>query len=157
MDGRTDPTGAREPSDLRALAEEVARRRDVDAIRRLTATYNDAWDDGRCDDWVAVFTPDARFSMTDTPDIVGVDALREFAHAQRAGGFVHTTTDHVVDVDGDTAVQTCRLILSNRSPSREPGSANWLTTGRYRDELRRTTDGWRFTHRSFAPDSWWAS
>lgn len=86
MDGRTDPTGAREPSDLRALAEEVARRRDVDAIRRLTATYNDAWDDGRCDDWVAVFTPDARFSMTDTPDIVGVDALREFAHAQRPGG-----------------------------------------------------------------------
>lgn len=36
MDGRTDPTGAPEPRDLRALAEEVARRRDVDSIRRLT-------------------------------------------------------------------------------------------------------------------------
>jgi hypothetical protein len=150
----TDGPGRTEP---RALADEVARLRDIDSIRRLTAAYNDAWDDGRGADWVAVFTPDGRFSMPDTPDVVGVDALREFADAQRDGGFVHTTTDHVVDVDGDTAVQTCRLILSNRSPSMEPGSAKWLTTGRYRDDLRRTPDGWRFTHRSFAPDSWWAS
>lgn len=128
---------------------------DKDAIRELTAAYNSAWDDGLTDDWVALFTPDGVFAIENSPDVVGAEALRQFSASQRDGGFVHSTTDHAIEVHGDTATQACRLILSRRSPTKARGSAQWVTTGRYTDELCRTPEGWRFARRTFVPDAGW--
>jgi len=108
VDGRTDPTGAPEPSDLRALAVDIARRRDVDSICRLTATYTTHGTTGGVDDRLAVFTPDARFSMTDTPAIVGADVLREFApRSGPAGSSTRRPTTSWTST-ATPPVQTCR-------------------------------------------------
>ena len=140
---------------LDQLLQQLSVLRDKDAIRELTVAYNSAWDEGHTDKWVGVFTSEGVFTMEDNPDVVGAEALREFSASLRDGGFVHTTTDHAIEVQGDTATQVCRLILSKRSPTKAPGSAVWITTGRYTDELRRTPEGWRFARRAFVPDAWW--
>lgn len=135
---------------------------DKNAIAEHTAFYNKCWDDGRLDDWVATFTPDGVFELGGAPDTVGLEALHAMITAMTSVGFVHMTLDHRIEVGGDQAVQHCTVLLGRRSAGREPGSSQWVTTGRYTDGLRRTPDGWRFTRRVFAPDAslrglpqWW--
>ncbi|MTD53176.1 nuclear transport factor 2 family protein [Amycolatopsis pithecellobii] len=142
-------------AELAALRAEVQLLRDKEAIVEHTVAYNHAWDDGRGEDWVATFTADGEFAMPEQPEVVGESALREMTRDQLSRGFVHITTDHHITVDGDTAQQTCTLILSKRSPGKEAGSSVWVTAGRYSDTLRRTPEGWRFARRWFVPDAWW--
>lgn len=131
-------------------------------IMELTAGYNEAWDDGDVDAWVATFVPDGEFVMKGVPQTRGAAGLRGMIEAMLPVGFVHLTVDHRIDVEGDTARQRARVILGRRSPDRKPGSSQWVTTGSYDDALARTPDGWRFVSRTFAPDSslsglpsWW--
>lgn len=131
-------------------------------IMELTARYNEAWDEGRVEDWVATFTPDGEFVMKGVPQTKGQQALRGMITAMLPVGFVHLTVDHQVTVDGEWAQQRARVILGRRSERREPGSSQWVTSGSYLDELCRTADGWRFVSRTFTPDSslrdlpaWW--
>ncbi len=148
-----------------SVEELLARLRvqeDKNAIAEHTAFYNECWDDGRLDDWVATFTPDGVFELGGAPDTAGPAALHAMITAMAEVGFVHMTLNHRIEVDGDTAVQRCTVLLGRRSAKREPGSSKWVTTGRYTDHLRRTPEGWRFTRRVFAPDAslrglpqWW--
>lgn len=131
-------------------------------IMELTARYNDAWDNGSVQDWVATFTPDGEFLMKGVPTTRGESALRAMMTAMIPAGLVHLTVDHRIRVEGDTAQQRARVIIGRRSPHRRPGSSQWLTAGSYLDELRRTGSGWRFASRAFAPDAslsglpaWW--
>lgn len=151
---------------LGAAGADLAARLDVlesrFAITDLTARYNDAWDEGRVDDWVGTFVPEGEFVMKGVPETRGSDALRAMIGAMLPAGLVHLTVDHRVEVHGDVATQRARVILARRTPDRRPGSSQWVTGGAYEDELRRTPDGWRFVRRTFAPDAslvglpaWW--
>ncbi len=123
------------------------------AIRELTAGYNQAFDEGRIEAWLDCFTDDAVFEITGAPPTIGRDRLRSLIEVIGTLGFVHHSLDHRVEVDGDTARQTCRLVLGYRDAQRAPDSSRWMNSGRYRDELVRTDAGWRFARRSFVPDA----
>lgn len=145
-----------------SLADRVDSLESRFAITDLTARYNAAWDEGRVHDWVATFAEDGEFAMKGVPETRGPKALRHMIETMIPVGFVHLTVDQRVSVDGDTARQSARVILGRREESRRPGTSTWVTSGSYEDELRRTTEGWRFVRRAFAPDAslsdlpaWW--
>lgn len=119
------------------------------AIRELTARVGRAFDDRRPDEWAGCFTEDAVFEVVGRLRLEGAQALREFAAAAPYGS-VHTTTDPVIEVDGDRAVQTCTLISARRTEDHQP--VVFGGTGRYTDELVRTAAGWRFARRSCVVD-----
>jgi ketosteroid isomerase-like protein len=77
--------------------------------------------------------------VTLTPDeIVG-------AWSQTLGGFdatQHLITNHLVTVDGDTAVCTAAFQATHRLAN-PFGSPLWKLGGTYRFELTRTAGGWR--------------
>jgi hypothetical protein len=58
---------------------------------------------------------------------------------------VHTTTNHIVTVDGDTAHQRCTLLLIKLG---RDGAQSFDRVGWYDDELVRTAAGWRFRSRT---------
>lgn len=149
-------------TDQAGLAERVGLLEVRCAISELTARYNAAWDDGRVDEWIDTFTGDGEFVMKGVPQTKGPDSLRAMIESMIPVGFVHLTVDHQIDVRGDEAHQTARVILGRREPGRKPGSSSWVTSGSYSDDLRLTAGGWRFARRTFAPDAslsglpkWW--
>ncbi len=79
---------------------------------------------------------------------VGLDEFkRSFAdfHLQ-FDNHQHTMTGQLVNVDGDTATAFSYgnwLLVRDDAP----GGPSWQGTGWYDDELVRTDDGWRITHR----------
>jgi hypothetical protein len=155
----TDSAGSQSPS---SLEERVLALEHRNAIIELTAHYNEAWDDGHIDDWVATFVPDGEFVQKGVPQTKGHAALRLMITAMQPAGLVHLTVDQRVTVSGDSARQQARVVLGHRSPRREPGTSTWLTAGSYDDTLALTADGWRFVSRAFRPDaslvdlpSWW--
>jgi hypothetical protein len=96
------------------------------------------------------------------PDTVGTAALRTMVAAMQEVGFVHLTLNQRIKVKEDRAQQDCYVVLATRSPTRRPGTSQWVTSGRYHDELVREDSGWKFARREFAPDSsikslpkWW--
>jgi uncharacterized protein (TIGR02246 family) len=118
-------------------------------IRELTARYNRAFDDGDPDAFAATFTEDGVMEVEGTFSVNGRDGLAEMVR-HTPYGVVHVTVDATVEVDGDRAVQDVTLLVLAR-PGRqaEPGAKSKLAnSGRYRDQLVRTTDGWRFAKRT---------
>lgn len=136
---------------LEQLATRVRELEDKEAIRQLTARYNDAFDDMDIDGYAATFTPDGALVLGDA-EIAGHEALKAF-HREIGFGKVHATVDHNIEVDGDRARQVCNLVLGSRQSDQAVGSAKVDNTGRYRDELVRTPDGWRFQRRTWFPDA----
>ena len=121
------------------------------AIRELTARYNRTWEDLDPDGWADTFTEEGVLEPVDMGiTIEGRTALRQMA-ADAGFGVVHLTTDAVIELDGDTAVQVCTLLTAVRT--REPKSVAFSGTGRYTDQLVRTADGWRFKRRTVVMDS----
>ena len=117
---------------------------DHEAIRQLTARYNLAFDERDVDSWLACFTPDASVEFVDTGRVIrGHDELRQvIASTDNTGR--HTTTDFIIDVDGDRATQRCHLVELGL----DGGKAVVRRYGRYEDRLQRDEGGvWRFDSR----------
>jgi uncharacterized protein (TIGR02246 family) len=126
-------------SETRALADWIA-------IRELTAKYNHSVDDGDVEAFGSVFTEDAvvLFRTASGEQITeGRAAIQKLAE-RPPGQRVHATTDAVISIDGDTAIQECTLILT---PVAAAGTAPTVT-GRYTDHLVRRPEGWRFARRT---------
>lgn len=158
----TAATDGPHTDDLAGVLARLRTLEDKNAIAEHTAFYNQCWDEGRLDEWVATFTEDGVFELGGAPDTVGPEALHKMITAMTSVGFVHMTLNQQIRVDGDHAVQECTVLLGRRSARREPDSSRWVTTGSYRDSLRRGPDGWLFSRRVFTPDaslrglpSWW--
>ncbi len=114
------------------------------AIAELTALYNQVIDGGLGERIEEVFTSDAYLSAPSTGlRRQGTAELADMARGNK-GRFVHTTTNHVITVDGDTARQRCTLLLVKLA---EDGTSVFDRVGWYDDELVRGADGWRFTAR----------
>jgi ketosteroid isomerase-like protein len=124
---------------LRALA-------DRHEILELSARYNRAADGTDVATLLEVFSEDAVVEMHGGPNgpaVFAGEALTGLV-APFEGQRVHLTTDAIVAVDGDRATQQSTLLLCTRSKKRGVAA---LFTGRYDDELVRTSDGWRFSRR----------
>lgn len=125
------------------MSDAIERVLDHLAIRELTARYNRAFDDVDSEAWADTFTSNGVMEFGGPP-VTGRDALVEMSRAT-GYGYVHITTDPIIEVDGDRATQSCTLVVATRS--KERGPVGVAMTGRYEDELVRTPDGWRFTRR----------
>jgi 3-phenylpropionate/cinnamic acid dioxygenase small subunit len=116
----------------------------TEAIRRTLALYCQLGDDGRFDEWIDLFTGDARFHVMGRTT-TGRDAIVAFmARAQsddKRGR--HVISEPVIDVaaDGRTARAATDYVFVDRGRT-------ITSVGRYHDELVLGVDGrWRFALR----------
>lgn len=123
-------------------------------IRELTARYNRCFDDGDAEGFAATFTEDGVMEVNGHVMAQGRDGLVELCR-RVPYGVVHVTVDPIVEMDGDRAVQDVTIITLQR-PKPDAGPDERGTrldrSGRYRDELVRTAEGWRFVRRSATLD-----
>jgi len=62
----------------------------------------------------------------------------------------HLLGNHVIDIDGDTATAATQARVIHTGAGERAGLTPYESIGTYHDQLRRTADGWRITHRRFA-------
>ncbi len=125
---------------------------DVEDIVRLThdyALYNDTF---QVDALVDLFTEDAVFDMQPSGlDVYrGREAIRDFFEREKRAlsHVMHLTSNHRVDVDGDTATGTA--YYHAMGVIRRDGREN-EARGYYDDRYVRTPAGWRFAARRSCP------
>jgi 3-phenylpropionate/cinnamic acid dioxygenase small subunit len=118
-----------------------------DAIRRVLAAYCQTCDDGRFDEFVALFAPNAVFQAAGYEPVQGRAAIKAFMES----GYTpdvrgkHVLGEPLITVDGDTASASTDFVFVGRQ-----GERGWgiLTAGRYADELARDASGaWALTRR----------
>ncbi len=123
-------------------------------IRELTARYNRCFDDGDPEGFAANFTEDGVMEVVGGPSTTGRAALAEMVR-RTPYGIVHVTVDAIIEVEGDRAVQDVTLLVVARPPADAPADkrqSRLQRTGRYHDQLVRTTEGWRFARRTVTLD-----
>ena len=114
---------------------------DESAIRRLLADYCHLLDDGRFEEWIALFDEDVVFVVMGNR-LRGRDDVRSFiapTQQEDARGR-HMLSEPVIEVDGDTARVATDYVFVSRTNT-------ILSTGRYLDVMRRAPDRWCFASR----------
>jgi len=119
----------------------VGRARASDGIRRTIAQYCQLCDDGRFDEWIALFTADARFHVMGrtTMGRADIKAFMEVGQREELRGR-HATFEPLIDLaeDGNTARVWTDFVFVDKG-------GTITTIGRYHDEMARGTDGrWRY-------------
>jgi len=126
------------------MSDDELRMADRLALHEVRARYTLHYDGGELDEFIALFADDGMLQLAHTGFARGHDELRaSLAGAMDFAEFaVHFTTDEITEFTGpDTARGVCRFAVhTGRSP-------NIQGAGTYRDEYRRTPDGWRFVSR----------
>jgi uncharacterized protein (TIGR02246 family) len=144
--------GARQ--EVESVDPELQWLADWTRIRELTARYNRAFDDTDTDAFAATFTEDGVMEVVGGFEVRGREGLAEMCR-RTPYGVVHVTADATIEIDGDRAVQDVTvLVLQRPKPDAAPEERHTTIerSGRYRDELVRTADGWRFAKRSVTLD-----
>ncbi|WP_051683977.1 nuclear transport factor 2 family protein [Blastococcus sp. URHD0036] len=119
---------------------------DRDAIRDLYARYVLSLDTGDAATFASLYAEDGVFvgGGTGGDDVVGREALLEFAAGLAVGSTHRLSLNHVIDVDGDTAGCRSSIVVL-------AGTAV-VSAGRVHDEFRRVDGAWRIARRTFTPD-----
>ena len=121
-------------------------------IRELTARYGRYFDDGDAEEFANLFMEDGSMEVVGGPTTNGRYELTEMCK-QVPWGTMHVTVDATVEVDGDSAVQVVNIVVLGR-PATRKDKPTFVGTGRYVDDLVRTTEGWRFSKRRVTLDGW---
>ena len=117
------------------------------AISDLLVDFARSLDDQDWAGYAALYATDGVLAIAPTISHTGRDGLAEFVAASlgRYAGTHHVSSNHAIDVDGDTASARSYLIAAHvfdaAEPQRHADGAGW-----YRYQLRRDPEGWRFTH-----------
>ena len=140
------------------------------AILDMIARYSYAWDGQDADAYAALLTTDGVFEVfaaaREEPVIrnEGRDAIHAWARAIHSGEDLgrrprtpgeqtrHNQSGTVFDELGADAARTRTMLLSTVQAPDDP-APHPSTTGVYRDEWRRTPEGWRIARRSLRIDS----
>ena len=125
---------------------------DIADIAQVQQRYGLALDEKRYELLDDVFQPDARLHYDMAGE--GPTTYREMAQQFRAFMVPFLYTQHVfshpvVELDGDRARASCRLIATHVQVPLAGGRNTWTVYGFYRDVLVRTDAGWRIERRSF--------
>ena len=121
---------------------------DYIAIRNLIGRLNEYADAANGHSYSELYVDDGVFEIAGHGTHVGRQAIAKVCEAMKVT--VHVTTDHVIEIDGDEAHQRSRLLAFYLA---QDGSANnFVTSGRYLDQLIRTDAGWRIKHRKAITD-----
>jgi uncharacterized protein (TIGR02246 family) len=123
---------------------------DITEITQLYGRYAHAVDTGDGKAFAACFTPEGTLRLGDGDPLAGHDAIAEFATSMptMVPGIRHSVSNIVLEGNGDEAAGAAYLLVYISG-----AEATIITTGRYRDELRREDGSWVFTNRHFAPDA----
>ena len=120
---------------------------DLEAIRRLTYEYAMAVDTMQLDKLIDLFVPEAVFDPGPggVPVMNDRDEIEAFFKATFEGSrnLYHLTSNHIIDVDGDTASGTVYYAASGVTAD----GASFGANGYYGDTYVRTADGWKFLRR----------
>lgn len=123
----------------------MSTRDDDREIRALLARYCHTYDDGRADEFAALFVDDASFTVMGRTQH-GRDAIRTnigvWDPSTPPGQ--HVTYNSVIRPEGDRAVADTDFCYLRR----DTDGCAITTAGRYHDELVRTDEGWRFASRT---------
>jgi ketosteroid isomerase-like protein len=119
-------------------------------IRNVVARLALLADDGDLNEYISLFTEDAHWEAGGFPPRRGHAEILEGARQRRAAGTQgpgtnthHVVTNLTVRVEGDTATASAYyLMMANTNATPTPRA-----TGSYRDEFRRTPDGWKLSRR----------
>jgi len=136
-------------ADLTAIVEDLQARvrelEDKQEIRELVARYNHTFDDQDAEGFADTYVPEGRMvHPRDGHEHGGREAF--LASCKQFGGqVVHMTTDPEIAIDGDTATHRATMAIYFRSA--DGARVRFVHTGTYRDDLRRTPEGWRFVTR----------
>lgn len=125
-------------------------RDDIEAIRRLTYEYAMAVDTMQLDALIDLFVPEAVFDPGPggVPVMNDRNEIRDFFKATFDGtrNLFHLTSNHIIDLNGDTAKGTVYYAASGVTSDGSSFGAN----GYYGDTYVRTDDGWKFQRREAA-------
>ena len=120
---------------------------DIEAIRRLTYEYAIAVDTMQLDAVIDLFMPDAQWDPGPggPPFMHNRDEIREFYKElfEASNNLYHLTSNHIINVNGDTATGTAYYIASGVTSNGDSFGAH----GYYSDNYARTSDGWKFQRR----------
>ena len=112
-------------------------------IRRLNALYNRLADDGDGDAYAQLYTEDGEFHIVGNQTYCGREEIAAAAAATSVT--IHVTTEPEIEIDGDSAAQRVRMLSVYRA---EDLSKNeFVASGWYIDQLKRTPEGWRYFRR----------
>lgn len=116
---------------------------DLLELHELPGRYGDCIDGRDWDGLARIFTDDAVFDLTDlgVPLLEGLPAIRRFMDVDAQHPLTHLMTNVYVDVTAD-GVRLSSRIVATREDRR-------IDSGRYRDVVVKTHDGWRISHRVF--------
>ena len=112
-------------------------------IRQLNARYNRLADSGDGEAYAQCFTEDAEFHISGNQTYCGRKEIASAAAATQVT--VHVTTEPEIDIDGDSATQRVRMLSVYRAKDRSRN--DFVASGWYVDQLKRTDEGWRFYRR----------
>ena len=116
---------------------------DYVAIRQLNATYNRYADLADGKSYSTLFTEDAEFNIVGEGSYVGREQIAARCNATTTA--VHVTTEPELDISGDIALQRVRMLTVLQDGN---GTRNeFVASGWYIDELKRTEEGWRYHRR----------
>ena len=116
---------------------------DYVAIRQLNATYNRYADLADGKSYSNLFTEDAEFNIVGEGIYVGREQIAARCNATTTA--VHVTTEPELDISGDIAQQRVRMLTVLQDGN---GTRNeFVASGWYIDELKRTVEGWRYHRR----------
>jgi uncharacterized protein (TIGR02246 family) len=120
---------------------------DRDAIRDVYARYVQNLDTGDAAAFAALYADDGVFvgGGTGGDDVVGRPALEAFAAGLDPGSVHRLSLNHLIEVDGDTAVCRSSIVVLS-------GTAV-VSAGRVTDEMCRVQGSWRIARRTFVPDA----
>ena len=118
-------------------------------ILDLYARYGWHFDQGKAEEWAALFTPDGRFLRSNAPDIEGREGLADLCRQRQAKtpGLRHLTSNVTLEPANDGARGRAYVLVVRIG---DDGSLRVFTLGDYDDELVKLPDGWRFQRRTFS-------
>lgn len=143
------PTAPPPETRLDRLERRVQQLEDREAIWRLFLTYKRHLDQRDFTAYASLFTDDAVWAGN-LGKAVGPAEIEELlirtmeVYPSDLERTYHLVMNEEIDVDGDTATARSSWGYVTRSESDAPV---FEMLGRYRDDLRRTPDGWRFSRR----------
>ena len=135
------------PPDVDVLGARLRRLEDLEAIRDLFVEYGRALDAGELEAFAALFTEDGHLQLGPLGSASGrsaIVALMAKAIDGLVGSSFHIISSPTIRLDADTATSEVMWTVIHRQPD---GSPRLTMTGRHRDELVRTVDGWRIARR----------
>jgi hypothetical protein len=136
-----------EAEELRAILNEL---RDIEAIKRLKATYCHLVDAGGWDELVELFTEDATcdygfFGTYEGREQIVNKFFRELVSSATSFN-AHMVHNPIIDVNGDTA--SAAWYLTAQTTIQPANQAVWVM-GIYHDKFRRVGGAWRISSLTF--------